>query len=109
MCVITKGGREYCVYPLDDVMEALGKKWSLLVVGIIGNKPKTRFHEIQTALPDLSPRTLTDRLRELEGLGIVDRRAFPGVPLHVEYTLTEDGEALRDALIPLLEWAARRA
>lgn len=107
-CVIVKDGREYCVYPLDDIVEALGKKWSLLLIGIIGNKSRTRFHEIQEALPGISPRTLTDRLRDLEKLRLVERRVFAEVPPRVEYTLSKNGSELRDALIPLLEWAASR-
>lgn len=108
-CVIRKDGETYCLYPLDDVVGALGRKWSLLIVGILGNRPRTRFHEVRAALPGLSPRTLTDRLRELEQLGLVAREAFAEVPLRVEYTLTRDGTALRDALVPLLAWAAGRA
>lgn len=108
MCVIRKDGREYCIYPLDDVMDALGKKWALLIVGIIGNKDRTRFHELEAALPGISPRTLTDRLRELERLRLVERRAYAEVPLRVEYGLTADGRALRDALVPMLEWASSR-
>lgn len=107
-CVIRKDGREYCVYPLDDVVTVLGRKWALLVIGVIGNQPWTRFNEIQTALPTISPRTLTDRLQELEALKLVARKAYAEVPLRVEYALTPDGVALRDVLIPMLEWAEAR-
>ncbi|MBI4392623.1 MAG: helix-turn-helix transcriptional regulator [Euryarchaeota archaeon] len=89
-------------------METLGRKWSVLVIGIVGNKARTRFHVLQAALPGISPRTLTDRLRELEEQGIVERQAYPEIPPRVEYSLTRQGEILRDALIPLLEWAAAR-
>ena len=104
-CVIREGGQEYCIYPLDDVLAALGKKWALFVIAVLGNERRTRFNDLLDQLRGISPRTLTDRLRELESLRLVDRRVFPEVPLRVEYGLTEEGRRMRAALIPFLQWS----
>lgn len=104
-CVIREEGEEYCIYPLDDMMGVLGKKWALFVVAVLGNEERTRFNELLRELKGISPRTLTDRLRELEGLGLVDRTVYPEVPLRVEYALTDHGRRMRRALIPFLRWS----
>ena len=104
-CVIREGGQEYCIYPLDDVLAALGKKWALFVIAVLGNERRTRFNDLLDQLRGISPRTLTDRLRELESLRLVDRRVFPEVPLRVEYGLTEEGRRMRAALFPFRQWS----
>lgn len=104
-CVIREGGKEYCIYPLDDVLAALGKKWALFVIAVLGNDRRTRFNDLLNQLHGISPRTLTDRLRELEGLRLIRRSVFPEVPLRVEYALTEEGRRMRAALIPFLQWS----
>lgn len=107
-CHLQVGGEALCVYPLDDLLQELGRRWALLVVAAIGGGQR-RFHEIQRELAGISSRTLTERLKALEALGLVERTAFPGVPLHVEYRLTAKGAGLLDALAPLLRWASREA
>ena len=103
--IIREGGEEYCIYPLDDVMAVLAKKWALFIVAILGNRDRTRFNDLQRQLKGISPRTLTDRLKELEALRLVRREMFAEVPLRVEYGLTEDGKRMRTALIPVLKWS----
>lgn len=104
-CVIREGGAEYCIYPLDDLMADIGKKWALFVISVLGNERTTRFNELLRQLKGISPRTLTDRLKELMAVGLVNRSVFPEVPLRVEYTLTEAGRRMRKALIPFLQWS----
>lgn len=108
VCNLTIGDEVLCVYPLDDLLDQLGKRWTLLVVGSLGNGAR-RFKEIQADLSNVSSRTLTERLKALEDLGLVRRVAFEGVPLHVEYSLTPKGDRLLDALLPLLRWASAEA
>ena len=104
-CIIREGSQEYCIYPLDDVMAVLGKKWALFVIAVLGNSPKTRFNDLLRQLKGISPRTLTDRLKELKDLRLIERAVFPEVPLRVEYSLTEDGTRMRMALVPFLKWS----
>jgi len=86
-------------------MAVLGKKWALFIIAVLGNDNATRFNDLLRQLKGISPRTLTDRLKELTSLGLVRRTIFPEVPLRVEYTLTQEGRRMREALIPFLEWS----
>ncbi len=105
VCVIRDGDAEYCIYPLDRVMTVLGKKWTLFVISLLGNEEVMRFNELLAGLRFISSRTLTDRLKELVALGLVEREEVMDLPRRVEYRLTLRGRELRDRLIPLLDWA----
>lgn len=101
-------GETICIYPLDDLLDQLGKRWTLLVVACLGTGVR-RFTQIQGELAGVSSRTLSERLKALEELELVTREEFPGVPLHVEYALTPRGVELLTALGPLLRWAASQS
>ncbi len=101
-------GHEICLCPLEGVMEIISKRWAILIIGAIGNHKKLRYKEIMEHLGGISPKSLSDRLKELEKAGLIERKAFPEIPPRVEYTLTKDGEELRAAVIPLMEWVNRR-
>jgi DNA-binding HxlR family transcriptional regulator len=102
------GGR-YCIDPVGGLADALGKKWTLPLIGVLGNRAVNRFSEIALALDGVGAKALSGRLRELQALGLVERHAFAEVPARVEYRLTARGLDLRRALVPLLEWASREA
>ena len=104
-CVIREEDQEYCIYPMGDLMAVLGKRWSLFIIAVLGNERRMRFNDLARQLKGISPRTLTDGLRELESLGLVERTLFPEVPPRVEYTITSEGRDLRRTLIPVLRWA----
>lgn len=105
VCNLVVDGEAICVYPLDEVLDQLGKRWTLLVVAALGADTR-RFTQIQAELGGVSSRTLSERLKALEELQLVTRTEYPGVPLHVEYALTRRGNDLLQALGPLLRWAA---
>jgi DNA-binding HxlR family transcriptional regulator len=73
--------------------EILGAKWTAVLVHDLSEGPR-RFSELEHACAGISPRTLSERLRVLEGEGILVRRSYPESPPRVEYELTEKGEAL---------------
>ena len=73
--------------------EIIGSKWTALIVHDLSEGPR-RFSELERACPGISPRTLAERLRTLEGEEILVRRSYPKSPPHVEYELTEKGKAL---------------
>lgn len=104
VCVIREGDREYCIYPLSDLMRVLGKRWTLFVIAVLGNRDRMRFNEILADLRFISSRSLTDRLKELEAAGLVAREAFSEVPPRVDYRLTLEGRSVRALLVPLLQW-----
>ncbi len=80
----------------------LGAKWTALIVHDLSEGPR-RFSDLERALPGISPRTLSERLRALEQEGIVARRSYAESPPRVEYELTDKGQAL----LPIIE-AMRR-
>ncbi len=100
-------GDEICLCPLEGVMEIISKRWAILIIGAIGNHKTLRYNEIMKLLGNISPKSLSDRLKELEKAGLIERKAFAEIPPRVEYTLTADGEDLRKAVIPLMEWVNR--
>ena len=73
--------------------EILGAKWTAVLVHDLSEGPR-RFSELEHACAGISPRTLSERLRVLEGEGILVRRSYAESPPRVEYELTEKGEAL---------------
>jgi len=66
-----------------------------------------RFSEVAQAIPELSDRLLSERMKELEARGIVERSVIPGPPLRVEYELSRMGHELEPALSELQTWARR--
>ncbi len=57
----------------------------------------------------ISPKTLTDRQKEQERAGLLKREFFAEIPPRVEYSLTQDGIEVRDAMLPLMEWAYKKS
>ena len=99
---------DLCLCPFDGVMNSISKKWALLIINMIGNHRSIRFNSLMNELSGISPRTLADTLKDLQREQLIERNAFPEIPPRVEYHLTKDGEALRESVIPLLKWAAKR-
>jgi len=66
-----------------------------------------RFSEVAQAIPELSDRLLSERMKELEGRGLVKRTVIPGPPLQVRYELSEMGRELEPALAEIESWAQR--
>lgn len=88
--------------PIDLVLHIVGAKWTIPIVRELINGPR-RPSELSKAIKGISPKTLTDRLRDLEKWELVSRTAFQEIPPRVVYALTERGldllyvmEALRD-------------
>ena len=91
---------------LADVLAGVGDKWTILVVGAL-SQGSLRYNEIQRRVSGISQRMLTLTLKRLETDGIVTRTLFPSVPPRVDYELTQLGQTLRGALVPLHVWAAK--
>ncbi|MEM3670322.1 MAG: helix-turn-helix domain-containing protein [Thermoprotei archaeon] len=93
--------------PLQEMVSIVTKKWFLLVLNQIGNQGTIRYNELFKELSGISPKSLADTLKDLQRANLVKREILEGAPPKVEYRLTEDGEALRESVVPLLKWAAR--
>ncbi|MGC8849161.1 MAG: winged helix-turn-helix transcriptional regulator [Candidatus Bathyarchaeia archaeon] len=103
-----EGDNCLCLCPLEGVIDTIGRKWALLIVNALGVHGKLRFSQLMKELKGISPKTLADMLKELQGEGLVARESFLEIPLRVEYSLTEEGLELRKAIIPLIKWASSR-
>ena len=97
-----------CVCPLSGIIDVIAKKWSLLVINVIANHGLLRFNGLMQELRGISPSTLTQALKNLQSAGLITREFFNEIPPRVEYSLTSDGKELRNAIIPLLQWAMAR-
>ncbi len=90
--------------PVREVLNLVGDKWSVLIVGILAGGSK-RFTEIQNSIDGISQRMLTRTLRELERTGLITRTVKATVPLSVHYALTARGETLLEPVKGLATWA----
>lgn len=88
---------------VTKALKVIGGKWSMHILHQLCDETQ-RFGELQKALPGISPRTLSYRLKELEDEGIVKKKIFPVVPLHVEYSLTPKGQALKEIFKKIEIW-----
>ena len=89
-----------------EAIELIGKRWTGAIMCVLMVGPK-RFSEISLAVPELSDRLLSERLKELEANGIVERGQQPGCGACGYYALTPKGAELRPALREMEEWARR--
>jgi len=87
-------------------VELIGRRWSGAVIQLLLQRP-SRFAELRAAIPDITDRMLSERLRELEEEGIVLRKVIPDTPVRVEYSLTLKGRGLAPALGAIGQWAER--
>ena len=90
----------------EQALQFLGKRWTGLLLDSLLGGPR-RFCELTSAVEGLSDRVLSDRLRELELAGIVERVVYPHIPVRVEYQLTEKGRALKPVIDAVHTWAER--
>ena len=93
--------------PIEFTLDILGGKWSIPILRELFGGTR-RPHQLLEALPGISSKTLMVRLRDLEHHGLVERRIFAEVPLHVEYSITEKGQQIQPVLTALyrvgLQW-----
>jgi DNA-binding HxlR family transcriptional regulator len=95
-----------CDEALTQAFSLLGKRWSGVILGLLLQGP-ARFAVLARSIPGISERMLSDRLNELAGAGLIDRKVLDGPPLGVLYRLTESGRAIGPGLLQLGEWAER--
>ena len=88
----------------EQAIQLLGKRWTGLLLYTLLEGPK-RFCELTSTVEGLSDRVLSDRLRELELEGVVERVVYPQIPVRVEYKLTEKGRGLEPVVLAIRQWA----
>lgn len=89
-----------------QAVELIGRRWTGAVIQVLMAGP-LRFNELLAAVPGISDRLLTERLRELEAKDIIVREVSACSPVRVVYSLTERGSELNEALNALGRWAER--
>lgn len=88
---------------LEAALSVIGGKWKFLILFHIGAE-RRRFGELRRLVVGISEKMLIQQLREMERDGIIDRRDFREVPPRVEYSMTEFGHSLGQAVAPLCAW-----
>ncbi len=96
----------HCCPLYHEAVELVGRRWTGAILQVLMDGP-LRFSEIAQAVPELSDRLLSERMKELEARGMVERRVISGPPLRVEYGLSKMGHELEPALSELQRWANR--
>ncbi len=96
--------RAACCTLYHHAVELVGKRWTGAILSVLMDGP-LRFSEVKVLVPDLSDRLLSERLKELEAEGIVERKVSQDLPARVDYALTEKGRALQPAVRALKDWA----
>jgi DNA-binding HxlR family transcriptional regulator len=90
---------------IEKALSVIGGKWSFLVLRELFCGTK-RFGELQKAISKVSPKALTDTLRHLEENEVLIRTVYPTVPVTVEYSLTEKGQALHKIIKEMKYWGS---
>lgn len=91
---------------MSRTMQLIGDTWTLMIVYNLMSGTR-RFGELLDALGNVSPKTLSQRLKMLEGANFVERKAYAEIPPRVEYHLTEKGYALIDIVKAMQEFGER--
>lgn len=89
--------------PIETTLKMLGCKWKVLIIRELLTGTK-RFGELKKAVTGITQKVLTSKLREMEELGLLERKIYPQIPPKVEYTLTDIGYSLRPVLESLKDW-----
>jgi len=98
---------EACSCPVKGIIDVVSKKWTLLIVNTLGIHDTLRFKDLTNIL-GINPKTLSDTLKILVEQGLVERVSYNTIPPKVEYSLRREGHEFREAILPLLRWAASR-
>jgi DNA-binding HxlR family transcriptional regulator len=95
--------KEGCI---ASAMKIIGNKWTALLLRDLYDGPK-RFGELERSLTGISPRTLSQRLDDLEYCNIIVKQAFHETPPHTEYDLTDKGRDLVPVLQQMAAWGKK--
>lgn len=93
---------------MELTLALIGGKWKALILWHLGDKI-LRYNEMRKLLPNVTPKMLTQQLRELEDSGLVKRFIYTQIPPKVEYSLTEAGKSLLPILDTLCKWGLNYA
>lgn len=93
---------------MELTLDLIGGKWKALILWHLGDNT-LRFSELKRVLPKITPKMLTQQLRELETSGLVSRFIYTQIPPKVEYSLTPDGKSILPILDTMCQWGQQYA
>lgn len=93
--------------PIRNTMELVGGKWTFSIVYVLMHEGTKRFAELEKRIEGINTRMLIKDLKMLEQNGIVERKVYPEVPPRVEYSITEKGRDLKNAVEELKLWGKK--
>jgi DNA-binding HxlR family transcriptional regulator len=96
---------KYC--PIHNTFDLVGSKFTILILRDMMLYGKKRFNELLESVEGINSKTLSLRIREMERDGLIKRRVYAGMPLRVEYELTEKAKNLRPVLEQMGEFSTR--
>lgn len=96
---------EFC--PVDSVLDIFSGKWTVKILYALFVFGRMRFGELQRHIGGISKTMLSSTLKMLEERGLVIREQFNEIPPHVEYSLTEGGEAMQDIFVEIARWSSK--
>ncbi len=94
---------EHC--PVEATLDLIGGKYKALILWHLADG-KLRFSQLRNQISGVTPKTLTQQLRELEASALIHREVFPIVPPKVEYSLTDLGKSLMPLLVAMRDWGS---
>ncbi|UII26754.1 helix-turn-helix transcriptional regulator [Fulvivirga maritima] len=92
--------------PVVYSLSKIGDRWKLIIIHYI-KQGHNRYSALQKIIPDISRQTLTNKLRELEDDGILDRVVYAEIPPKVEYLITELGFSLNPIIEEMSKWGLK--
>ncbi|WP_078066928.1 winged helix-turn-helix transcriptional regulator [Streptomyces jeddahensis] len=92
--------------PISPVVDIVFSRWTTPILWTLHTHGRQRFVELERGIPRITPKVLTQRLRQLERDGLIMRTYHPEVPPRVEYEISELGRSLAPLFAHLAEWAA---
>ena len=100
---------EVCVEgrcPIEDTLDVIAGRWKILILWWL-QAGELRFGELRRRIPSVTPKVLTQQLRQLEAEDLISREVFAQVPPKVVYALTARGHSLQPVLQSLYDWSVR--
>ena len=91
--------------PVETTLELIGGQYKALILWHLAES-KLRYSQLRNVLAGITPKMLTQQLRELESKKLIHREVFPIVPPKVEYSLTELGKSLIPILVAMRDWGS---
>lgn len=91
--------------PVEATLELIGGKYKSLILWHLADGT-LRFSQLRREIAGITPKMLTQQLRELEAHALIHREVFPIVPPKVEYSLTELGQSLMPLLVAMRDWGS---